>query len=137
MNPSVSALASGTVFGAGLAVSQMTNPAKVLSFLDVAGGWDPSLAFVMGGAVLVYAVMVRLRKDRSVSTRSGIDRPLIVGAALFGLGWGLAGFCPGPALASLVSGSLEVAIFVAAMVVGMLLFGLYDRWRSEDSGRSV
>lgn len=135
MNRILSALVSGSVFGAGLAVSQMTNPAKVLSFLDVTGGWDPSLAFVMGSALVVYALAYRLRGEPGTSARSGIDRSLILGAALFGLGWGLAGFCPGPAIASLVSGSLEVAIFVAAMVSGMLLFELNDRWRRSDSTR--
>ena len=129
MNSSLTALASGTIFGAGLAVSQMTNPAKVLSFLDVTGAWDPSLAFVMGAAVAVYALAYWLRRERSTPALGGIDGPLILGAALFGLGWGLAGFCPGPAIASLVSGSLEVATFVAAMIGGMLIFRITDRGR--------
>ena len=129
------ALLAGITFGAGLALADMTNPAKVQNFLDFFGSWDPSLAFVMGGAVVIYALADRLRGQRSASARSGIDLSLILGAALFGLGWGLAGFCPGPAIASLVSGSLEVAIFVAAMISGMLLFALYDRGRREDSAR--
>ena len=123
MNPSISALFSGTIFGAGLAVAQMTNPAKVIGFLDLAGAWDPSLAFVMGAALLVSAIAYRLRGE-SMQTAAGIDGRLLAGAGVFGLGWGLAGFCPGPALASLVTGSVEVAVFVASMIVGMSLFHL-------------
>lgn len=122
---------AGTLFGAGLSVSQMTNPAKVLGFLDVAGSWDASLAFVMVAAVVVSAIAVRI--DRSGRARgsqrepgpfglAGVDARLVIGAAIFGLGWGLAGFCPGPALAALVTGSAEVVIFVGSMVVGMALF---------------
>jgi len=116
------ALGCGTVFGAGLAISQMTNPAKVLSFLDVTGAWDPSLAFVMGAALLVSATANRLRGRAAGAADRGIDARLIGGASVFGLGWGLAGFCPGPALASLVTGSGRVALFVVSMVVGMGLF---------------
>lgn len=132
MNQILSALLSGSVFGAGLAVAQMTNPAKVLGFLDVAGAWDPSLAFVMGAALLVSAIAYRVR-GVAVQAASGIDGRLLTGACLFGLGWGLAGFCPGPAVASLVTGSSEVVLFVASMVVGMGLYHLV----LERPGRSA
>lgn len=123
MRAPVTALLSGTLFGAGLAVSQMTNPAKVLAFLDVAGAWDPSLAFVMGTALVVYAVAYRFGGGPGAAIlTTGIDARLLAGAALFGLGWGLAGFCPGPALAALVTGSGQVALFVAAMLAGMGAF---------------
>ena len=126
----------GIVFGAGLAVSGMTNPAKVLAFLDVSGAWDPTLAFVMGGAVLVSAVgFARARRlDRAwlgeafaIPTRTDLDVPLVAGAALFGIGWGLVGLCPGPALASLVRGSFESFLFVAAMLAGVALYRLAAR----------
>ena len=140
------ALVSGTLFGAGLAVSQMTNPAKVLAFLDVAGDWDPSLAFVMGAALVVSAVAVN--RKRAMSRAAGddsvwepaankIDAPLLAGSALFGAGWGLAGFCPGPAIAALVTGSGPVALFVLSMIVGMgfyrLLPGISEKWRRTGS----
>jgi uncharacterized membrane protein YedE/YeeE len=121
----------GVLFGLGLIISGMTNPAKVLAFLDIAGSWDPSLIFVMGGAVLVALIAFYLAKNRTQSflggamhipTRRDIDRPLIIGSALFGVGWGLAGFCPGPALVSLGSGELKALVFVVAMLGGMLLF---------------
>lgn len=138
----VSALSSGTLFGAGLALSQMTNPAKVIAFLDVTGAWDPSLAFVMGAALIVATGGQMLQRRRRPSAygptaaqsltsdgfpAAGIDARLIGGAALFGIGWGLAGFCPGPALASLVSGSPRVLLFVASMIVGMALYRGFDR----------
>ncbi len=121
----------GVLFGLGLMISGMTNPAKILAFLDIAGAWDPSLIFVMGGAVLVGLIAFYLAKNRTQSflggamhipTRRDIDRPLIIGSALFGVGWGLAGFCPGPALVSLGSGELKALVFVVAMLGGMLLF---------------
>ena len=125
------ALLSGTIFGSGLAVARMTNPAKVLAFLDVAGGWDPSLAFVMGSALAVSAIAHRFRSAPS-GIATGIDARLLGGSVLFGLGWGLAGFCPGPAIASLSTGSGEVVTFVLAMVVGMLLFDLgFERVREK------
>lgn len=123
----------GVLFGLGLIVSGMINPAKILAFLDLAGPWDPSLIFVMGGAVLVGLIAFYLAKKRTQSffggamhipTRRDIDRPLIIGSALFGAGWGLAGFCPGPALVSLGTGELKAAVFVIAMLAGMLLFEL-------------
>jgi len=119
----------GLVFGLGIAVSGMANPAKVLNFFDVAGSWDPSLAFVMGGAVAVAFVGYRLVFRRpaplfearfQVPTSRTIDVRLIGGAALFGVGWGLAGFCPGGALPALGAGVVQVYGFVAAMAVGML-----------------
>jgi hypothetical protein len=127
----LSALASGALFGVGLLVSGMTNPAKVLAFLDVAGDWDPSLAFVMAGAIPVAALGFALGRRRaaplyepsfSPPARGTLDARLFAGAVLFGLGWGLAGFCPGPALASLGLGAWQVALFVLAMLAGMGLF---------------
>jgi uncharacterized membrane protein YedE/YeeE len=124
----IASLVSGLVFGAGLAVSGMTLPAKVVGFLDFFGHWDPTLIFVMGGAIAVHATVYWLvRKRRSplfaerfqLPTRRDIEPKLIVGAALFGLGWGLGGYCPGPAVVSLPSGSVEVGAFVVAMLVAM------------------
>jgi uncharacterized membrane protein YedE/YeeE len=132
------ALVSGLIFGIGLVISQMMNPAKVLNFLDVAGHWDPSLAFVMAGAIPVAAIGFYLGRRRKVPilepkfnwpAQSAIDLRLIGGAALFGIGWGLVGFCPGPALAALQSGRWEVLSFVAAMIGGMLVYRLVDKAR--------
>jgi uncharacterized membrane protein YedE/YeeE len=126
----------GLLFGLGLLLSGMTDPGKVLGFLDLIGPWDPSLALVMGGAIAVGVIAFALAKKRTVSFLGGamrlpmssqIDRRLIVGAAMFGAGWGLAGFCPGPALVSLASGQPKAAIFVVAMLVGMSAFELIDR----------
>jgi hypothetical protein len=122
------ALFAGMLFGAGLAVSQMTNPAKVQNFLDVSGSWDPSLAFVMGAALVVTSVGFRATSGRSEPictpgfsppARRDIDAPLLTGAALFGVGWGLAGLCPGPALAALSLNVLQVRLFVVAMLLGI------------------
>ncbi len=124
------AFGAGGLFGAGLLVAGMTRPSKVLGFLDLAGAWDPSLAFVMLGAIAVFAIGFRLIAGRGaplmaerfdLPARREIDRRLIAGAALFGVGWGLAGFCPGPALVTAGSGSVTALIFVAAMTAGMLL----------------
>ncbi|HEX5064751.1 MAG TPA: DUF6691 family protein [Myxococcota bacterium] len=121
----------GLVFGAGLAISGMTNPAKVQAFLDVFGAWDPTLAFVMGGALAVSAAgyQAARRRERAwlgdafgIPTRRDLDGSLVGGAALFGVGWGLVGLCPGPALANLFRGSSQLALFVAAMLAGMLLY---------------
>jgi uncharacterized membrane protein YedE/YeeE len=126
----------GLLFGLGLLLSGMTDPGKVLGFLDLIGPWDPSLALVMGGAIAVGVIAFALAKKRTVSFLGGamrlpmssqIDRRLIVGAAMFGAGWGLAGFCPGPALISLATGQPKAAIFVVAMLVGMSAFELIDR----------
>ena len=138
---SITSALSGILFGSGLSLAEMTNPAKVLAFLDIFGAWDPSLAFVMGSALAVSALGYRLARARGesalgepfpVTTSSQIDARLLVGAGFFGLGWGLAGLCPGPALASLVTGSVPVAIFVAAMVAGMILYQGISRRRSES-----
>ena len=123
------ALLSGVIFGGGLAISGMVNPAKVLNFFDIAGTWDPSLVFVMGGALAVTMAGYRLVLQRRspifatqfhVPTARDIDARLIGGSALFGLGWGLSGFCPGPAIASLTTLSVEPVIFIIAMLAGML-----------------
>lgn len=131
-------LLCGLIFGAGLAISGMVNPAKVLGFLDVTGHWDPSLALVMAGGVAVFAVGFLLVKRTShpvfaakfeIPTRRDIDPRLVAGAVLFGIGWGLAGFCPGPALTSLAFGITKVYVFVAAMVAGSLAYGVWMRFR--------
>jgi uncharacterized membrane protein YedE/YeeE len=133
MAKTASAFAVGLLFGLGLLVSGMTDPAKVLAFLDVTGRWDPSLAFVMAGAVAVSATgyFVARRRGRpllasrlEIPTRRDLDPRLIAGAAVFGLGWGLAGLCPGPALTLLTVAPAQAVTFVVAMVVGMLAFHL-------------
>ncbi len=130
MKPLV-ALVSGVLFGMGLMLGGMTDPAKVIGFLDLAGRWDPSLAFVMGGALCVtfptFQLLLRsqsrpLLGDRfHLPARKDLDGPLIGGAVLFGIGWGIAGLCPGPAIANLVFGSPEVLGFVVSMIAGMWL----------------
>ena len=121
-------LIAGGLFGAGLAISGMTDPARVIGFLDVFGNWDPALAFVMAGAVATYGVgMFALRRvggaiRKLPTTKSEpIDRRLVIGAAIFGVGWGLSGFCPGPALANLGALRIEALIFVPAMAIGMVV----------------
>jgi uncharacterized membrane protein YedE/YeeE len=132
----LASFAAGLVFGIGLLLSGMADPGKVKGFLDLAGSWDPSLAFVMGGAILVgiFAFALASRRTRSflggamhLPTRRDIDLRLLGGAALFGVGWGLAGFCPGPALVSLGSGQDKAAVFVAAMLGGMLIYEAAER----------
>jgi hypothetical protein len=127
---------AGLLFGLGLVISMMVDPAKVLAFLDVAGAWDPSLALVMAGALAVTAAGYRwvlrrpqpwLAESFSLPTRREIDRPLIGGAALFGLGWGLSGFCPGPALVAVVLRPEGAVPFVAAMLAGMALARVVQR----------
>ena len=129
------ALGTGLLFGIGLILSGMTDPAKVIGFLDLAGNWDPSLAFVMGGAVVVATIGFRFARrcdtallgvPMRLPSGSTIDRRLIMGGVTFGVGWGLGGFCPGPALASLLSGGMKPIIFVVAMLVGMALFELVE-----------
>jgi uncharacterized protein len=126
----LAALLSGAIFGLGLAVSGMMNPAKVTGFLDVTGDWDPTLLFVMGGALLVTVPAFRVvsRRQRPVLAdgfelprKGAVDARLVGGAALFGVGWGLVGFCPGPAVAALAMGLTPVLVFVAAMVSGMAI----------------
>ena len=132
----VTAVISGIIFGVGLILSGMTNPAKVTGFLDLAGRWDPSLGLVMGGAILVGLFASRLAAGRKqsltgavmrVPTSTKIDRRLVLGGLTFGMGWGLAGYCPGPALASLASGGAKPLVFVAFMVAGMIVFEILER----------
>jgi uncharacterized protein len=126
----IASLVTGALFGAGLVLSDMVNPARVQAFLDLAGDWDPSLAFVMGGAVIPMAIAYLISRrmgspllDKSffIPENRVLDRQLILGAALFGIGWGLAGFCPGPALAGLVMGLWQPWLFTGAMLTGMLI----------------
>jgi uncharacterized membrane protein YedE/YeeE len=119
---------AGAVFGMGLAISGMTDPGRVIGFLDLFGAWDPALLFVMAGAVGVYGLgMLTLRRfqsrnlDLPPAASSSIDRRLVIGSAIFGLGWGLGGFCPGPALANLGALQVEALLFVPTMAIGMLL----------------
>ena len=131
-------LLAGLMFGLGLVVSGMANPAKVLGFLDLAGRWDPSLAFVMAGAIAVGFLAFALARKRTLSflgaemklpTARHIDRRLLGGGLLFGVGWGIAGFCPGPALVALGMGESKAVVFVVAMLVGMGCFELLERRR--------
>lgn len=137
--PILSALIAGLVFGIGLIVAGMTNPAKVQGFLDLAGPWDPSLAFVMGGAIVVALAAFRFagKRERALlgdamrlPTATRIDRRLVLGSLAFGAGWGLAGFCPGPALASLATGGVKALIFTGAMLAGMIVFELLERGKT-------
>jgi len=134
------AFAAGLLFGIGLLVSGMADPGKVIGFLDIAGYWDPSLAFVMGGAVVVGFFAFALARRRTQSFLGGamhlpaardIDRRLVGGSVVFGIGWGLAGFCPGPALVSFGSGQDKAAVFVAAMLGGMILYHALERLTSS------
>ena len=133
---------AGLLFGLGLMLAGMTDPSKVLAFLDLAGAWDPSLALVMGGGIAVGLGAFTLAKGRSrtllgsaifLPQATVIDRRLLGGSALFGVGWGLAGFCPGPALVSLGLGDAKVWVFVAAMVAGMLVF----EWLESRADRAL
>ena len=130
---------AGLLFALGLGLAGMTDPARVQAFLDVSGSWDPTLAFVMGGAIAVHAPLSWLIRRRKVPvlapafpdvSHTQLDRRLLGGAALFGVGWGLSGYCPGPALVSLASGTGTVLLFVAAMLTGMWLFGWWERSRA-------
>ncbi len=136
------ALIAGFMFGTGLVMSGLANPAEVLAFLDLAGNWDPSLLFVMGGALLVSAPAFAIAKRRGRTLANGplqlpgkgrVDRPMIVGSLVFGVGWGLAGYCPGPAVVSLAWGGFKPLVFVAAMVAGMGVFELAE-WRRASHG---
>lgn len=133
----------GAVFGAGVTVSDMINPARVQAFLDVAGAWDPTLAFVMAAAIPPSAIayLIRRRMDRPffgerffIPENRQLDTRLLAGAALFGVGWGLAGFCPGPAIAALVLGAWQPWLFVAAMLTGMVLHRLTARAATSQRG---
>jgi uncharacterized membrane protein YedE/YeeE len=138
----LTALLAGLVFGIGLIVSGMVNPAKVLGFLDLAGKWDPSLALVMAGAIAVGALAFALAAKRNqtllgtpmlLPSDRRIDRRLVLGSLLFGVGWGLAGFCPGPALVALGAGYAKAVVFVVAMLAGMLIFEWAERMRAEPA----
>ncbi|WP_218044236.1 DUF6691 family protein [Kiloniella majae] len=135
------ALIAGLIFGLGLIVSEMVNPAKILAFLDVAGDWDPSLAFVMGGALITAGIGYKLIFSRSrpvlssdflLPVKKEIDSKLVMGAALFGIGWGITGLCPGPALTSFLIGSTEIFVFLFAMVFGVFCFKTIKRLVSHD-----
>lgn len=135
----ISAL-SGALFGLGLLVSGMTDTARVQGFLDVAGRWDPTLAFVLGGAILPMLIAWRLTRRRPVAVLGDkiptlpeqvIDARLLTGSVLFGLGWALAGFCPGPSMASLAFSGIGGGAFFVAMVAGMILFAVYERYRQR------
>lgn len=137
---SLGALLAGVVFGLGLIAAGMTDPAKVLAFLDLAGAWDPSLALVMGGAIAVALVpfgWARRRGRTLLGQRiewpaaSGVDARLVLGSALFGIGWGLAGLCPGPAVVALAAGLTDVWVFFVAMLAGLLAVDLFDARRSS------
>ena len=141
----VASLLAGLVFGLGLLVSGMANPAKVLGFLDLAGRWDPSLALVMAGAVGVGLLAFAIARRRTASflglpmrlpTARHIDGRLVGGSLLFGIGWGLAGFCPGPALAALGMGQVKAAIFVGAMLAGMGVFELLERRAAPSTAKA-
>ncbi|MFO7552368.1 MAG: DUF6691 family protein [Haliea sp.] len=124
MKSTLAALIAGLLFGAGLLLSGMVNPAKVIGFLDIAGAWDPSLALVMVSAILVSWMGVQLALRRATDTagdppQRGIDRPLLLGSALFGIGWGITGFCPGPAVAALGMGFWPAAVVVIGLLVGL------------------
>jgi len=135
----VTAFLAGLLFGGGLILSGMSNPAKVLAFLDVTGDWDPSLLFVMLGAILVAALAFRFARTRvrplfgsqiRVPGAGRIDAPLVLGSITFGVGWGLVGYCPGPALTALAVGGRSTLLFVAAMVAGMAIFEVAERIRA-------
>jgi len=132
----VCALVAGLLFGIGLIVSGMTDPSKIIGFLDLAGAWDPSLAFVMGGAILVGLIAFRIARKRRapllggamlLPTSRSIDRQLILGSVAFGVGWGLAGYCPGPAIVALGAGQDKAVVFTVAMIAGMALYEAADR----------
>ncbi len=138
----IAALLSGAVFGLGLTVSQMTNPDKVLAFLDVGGAWDPSLLLVLAGAVIVTVIAFRFILKRPqpifekrfyIPTRDAIDRKLLGGSAIFGVGWGLVGFCPGPAITSLAFGNTESFIFLGSMIAGSALAHFWPRQVEEET----
>jgi uncharacterized membrane protein YedE/YeeE len=125
------AFGAGLLFGIGLWFSGMANPRKVLDFMDITGTWDPSLLLVMGGAVAVTLIAFRpLLRTRPIEFKKAIDAPLIAGAAVFGLGWGIGGYCPGPALTAVSNLTLEVFVFVAAMITGGLFAKILPSSRS-------
>ena len=138
----LASLLAGLVFGLGLIVSGMADPAKVLGFLDLAGPWDPSLAFVMAGAIAVGALAFAIARKRTVSFLGAamklpmsrdIDGRLVIGSVVFGMGWGIAGFCPGPGLVALGMGEVKALVFVVAMLLGMGAFELLERRKQSAS----
>jgi uncharacterized membrane protein YedE/YeeE len=140
------ALLAGIIFGFGLIVSGMANPAKVLSFLDIAGAWDPSLAFVMAGAIAVGIVAFGVANKKATSFLGAemklpkarhIDYRLMIGSTLFGIGWGMAGFCPGPSLVALGMGEFKAGVFVLSMVVGMGFFELLEHRKHASALRTA
>ncbi|SFR39597.1 hypothetical protein SAMN04488073_0405 [Marinobacter gudaonensis] len=140
MRYTLASLFAGLIFGAGLLVSGMANPEKVLGFLDIAGQWDPSLALVMAGAILVGIFAFTIARQRTLSflgfsmklpSSTKVDKRLVVGGLTFGVGWGIAGFCPGPGLVALGAGEAKAVVFVAAMVAGMALFEVIERQRAK------
>jgi hypothetical protein len=141
MKFNLASFGAGLLFGLGLLVSGMANPEKVLGFLDIAGQWDPSLAFVMGGAILVGLFAFTVAKKRTISflgfdmrmpASDRLDKRLVIGSLLFGIGWGLAGFCPGPGLVALGAGEAGALVFVAAMVAGMGMFEVIEKNRARN-----
>ncbi|MFC0387664.1 DUF6691 family protein [Muricoccus vinaceus] len=142
MTRTITSLVSGILFGLGLVISQMVNPQKVLAFLDIMGNWDPSLAYVMGAAIPVAALGFALAKRRktpfyaasySGPTKTGVDGRLVVGSIMFGAGWGLAGFCPGPVLASFLLAGTPVVVFLVTMLIGMAAFSVVDHHLPSQS----
>jgi uncharacterized membrane protein YedE/YeeE len=142
----ISEFAIGLLFGWGLLISGMTDPGKVIGFLDLAGTWDPSLALVMGGGILVGLMGFTVAKKRTRSilgsamhlpTSRDIDRRLVLGSLTFGAGWGLAGFCPGPGIVAMGAGESKAALFVVAMIAGMLVFEVLDRWAKARATRGA
>ena len=142
----LTALLAGLVFGLGHIISGMANPAKVLGFLDLAGAWDPSLALVMAGAIGAGFIPFLLARNRTRSliglqmmlpTAKGIDRRLVMGSSVFGIGWGIAGFCPGPGLVAIGMGEPKALLFVAAMLVGMGLFELLEQRQDSAATRAA
>ncbi|MEO6918796.1 MAG: DUF6691 family protein [Collimonas sp.] len=140
------ALTAGLLFGLGLILSGMTEPSKVIGFLDLAGSWNPSLAFVMGGAIVVgfFAFGLAARRQNALSgdamqipTARQIDLRLVMGALIFGAGWGLAGYCPGPALVSLAYGGSKPLLFVVAMLAGMAIFEVQDRYANAQGAKTT
>ncbi|MGF2734872.1 DUF6691 family protein [Marinobacter sp. DUT-1] len=140
MKYSLASLFAGLIFGFGLILSGMANPEKVLGFLDIAGLWDPSLAFVMGGAIIVGVVAFAVARRRTLSflgfsmkipSHTHIDKRLVIGSLMFGVGWGIAGICPGPGIVALGAGETKAAVFVVSMVAGMAIFELIERNRAK------
>ncbi len=145
MKAHITAFFAGALFAAGLTVAGMTQPSKVIGFLDFAGKWDPSLAFVMGGAILVNAVLFRVFTKREkplfdnafhVPQRKDITPQLVLGSAIFGAGWGLGGYCPGPGLASMAGGSSAI-VFVASMAAGMVGYSVWERSSAKSTSSSA